>query len=457
MYRLFRHYVPGMIVAAVIGDVFVIVCAIATAWHFGWWVGQTPLWPKVVSLTGMIVCGLYVSELYDPRRSVSRRELGARLLLGLVGSGTLAAALSFALPVLRFGRLAFIEILLMSAVGLILWRTAWLSLCSARGLRERVLVLGVGPAAKSLVELQKTGARPFTVVGFLSDEPGAYEELPPGTELAGKAGDLLAIVDELQPDVVVVALRDMRGAFPASDLLECRTRGIRVEDWASFYEKQTGKILITGMRPSWLIFSDGFVKTRFTQMVKRAVDIALALLGLTTAAPLMALVAILIKLDSTGPVLFRQERVGQRGSVFVLRKFRSMRVDAERDGYAVWASKDDPRTTRVGRLLRRSRLDELPQLVNILVGDMSFIGPRPERPAFVQRLQQRIPFYVERHSVKPGLTGWAQVRHQYAASVEDALEKLQYDLYYIKNLSLFLDMLILISTVQVVLFGRGAR
>jgi sugar transferase (PEP-CTERM system associated) len=333
----------------------------------------------------------------------------------------------------------------------------WLRVHVARGLRERVLVLGVGPAAGRLIELQTTGARPFTVVGFLSDAPGAFEELPSGTELVGKARDILAIVEELQPDVVVVALRDMRGAFPASDLLECRTRGIRVEDWPSFYEKQTGKILVTGMRPSWLIFSDGFVKTRFTQMVKRAVDIALSLLGLTVAAPLMALVAILVKLDSKGPVLFRQERVGQYGRVFVLKKFRSMRVDAERDGHAVWASEDDPRATRIGRFLRRSRLDELPQLVNILVGEMSFIGPRPERPEFVQRLQQRIPFYVERHSVKPGLTGWAQVRHQYTASVEGTLEKLQYDLYYIKNLSLFLDMLILVSTVQVVLFGRGAR
>jgi sugar transferase (PEP-CTERM system associated) len=234
-------------------------------------------------------------------------------------------------------------------------------------------------------------------------------------------------------------------------------RGIRVEEWPSFYEKQTGKILVTGMRPSWLIFSDGFVKTRFTRMVKRAVDIALALVGLALTAPVMALVALVVKLDSRGPVLFRQERVGQHGRIFVLKKFRSMRENAEEHGRAVWATRNDPRVTRVGWFLRRSRLDELPQLVNVLAGDMSFIGPRPERPEFVRLLQQRIPFYMERQSVKPGLTGWAQVRHHYAASVDDTVEKLQYDLYYIKNLSLFLDLLILVSTIQVVLFGRGAR
>jgi exopolysaccharide biosynthesis polyprenyl glycosylphosphotransferase len=192
-------------------------------------------------------------------------------------------------------------------------------------------------------------------------------------------------------------------------------------------------------------------------MVKRAVDIALALVGLALTAPVMALVALVVKLDSRGPVLFRQERVGQYGRIFVLKKFRSMRENAEEHGRAVWATRNDPRVTRVGWFLRRSRLDELPQLVNVLAGDMSFIGPRPERPEFVRLLQQRIPFYMERQSVKPGLTGWAQVRHHYAASVDDTVEKLQYDLYYIKNLSLFLDLLILVSTIQVVLFGRGAR
>jgi len=320
-----------------------------------------------------------------------------------------------------------------------------------------VLVLGVSGAAEPIVGLQATGARPFTVLGFLDDHPAAYEQLPAGAELLGKARDLLNLVDELQPDLVLVALRDMRGAFPAEDLLECRLRGIRVEDWPSFYEKQTGKILVTDMRPSWLIFSDGFVKTRMTQALKRAVDVVLAAVGLLVALPVMGLVALAIKLESRGPALFRQERVGQNGRIFVLNKFRSMRVDAERGSGAVWASAHDPRVTRVGRVIRKTRLDELPQLVNVLLGTMSFIGPRPERPEFVQLLQQRIPFYMERLAVKPGLSGWAQVRYPYGASVEDALEKLQYDLYYIKNLSPFLDLLILLSTVQVVLFGRGAR
>jgi sugar transferase (PEP-CTERM system associated) len=229
-----------------------------------------------------------------------------------------------------------------------------------------------------------------------------------------------------------------------------------VEEWPTFYEKQTGKILVANLRPSWLIFSDGFVKTDTTRMVKRAMDIGLALLGLVLSLPVMLVVALAVKLDSKGPVLFRQKRVGERGRIFVLNKFRSMSVDAERHG-PVWAAARDPRVTRIGGWLRRSRLDELPQFWNVLVGDMSFVGPRPERPEFVGTLQREIPFYMGRHSVKPGITGWAQVRHRYAASVEDSLEKLQYDLYYIKNLSPLLDLVILLSTLQVVLFARGSR
>jgi sugar transferase (PEP-CTERM system associated) len=349
------------------------------------------------------------------------------------------------------------EIVVLVAVGLLLGRLAWRAVRSHDRLQKRVLVLGLSRVAVRLVDLQRTGSRPFRVLGFLDDDAAAHDKLPPGGELLGKTRDLLNLVDELQPDVVVVALPDMRGALPTSDLLECRLRGIRVEDWPTFYEKQTGKVLVTDLRPSWLIFSDGFAKTQVMQTLKRALDVALAVAGLVMALPLLVFVAVAIKLDSRGPVLFRQERVGQNGKVFTLNKFRSMREDAERLSGAVWASERDPRVTRIGRFLRKTRLDELPQLFNVLVGEMSFVGPRPERPEFVRLLQRQIPFYSGRLAVKPGITGWAQVRHEYAASVEDTLEKLQYDLYYIKNLSPLLDVLIILDTIRVVLFARGAR
>jgi sugar transferase (PEP-CTERM system associated) len=324
-------------------------------------------------------------------------------------------------------------------------------------MRTRVVVLGTGRGVNTLVALQRTGAQPFTVLGFVDDDPAAAERVPAGYELLGKSQDLLNIVEELQAELVVVALADMRGAVPTGQLVECRLRGIRVEDWPTFYEKQTGKILVTDLRPSWLIYSDGFVKTTLVQRVKRGIDLLGAAVGLLVTLPLMLLIALAIKLDSPGPVLFRQRRVGQHGRIFVLNKFRSMRADAEAGSGAVWAQPDDPRVTRVGRLLRKTRLDELPQLYNVLVGHMSFVGPRPERPEFVRMLQREIPFYLGRLAVKPGITGWAQVRHTYAASVDDTLEKLQYDLYYIKNLSPFLDLLIILDTLQVMLFARGAR
>jgi sugar transferase (PEP-CTERM system associated) len=358
--------------------------------------------------------------------------------------------------VLRLGRLAFVHVLGVIALGLLTSRLAWVALGPKRRLNHRVLVLGVGASAAALPELQFSGTQPFTILGFLEDAPDAADRVPQGFELLGKTKDLLSLADELRPDLVLVALAEMRRALPAEDLLECRLRGINVEEWPTFYEKQTGKILVANLRPSWLIFSDGFVKTETTRMLKRAMDIGLSLLGLALSLPIMVVVAALVKLDSKGPVLFRQARVGERGRIFVLNKFRSMSVDAERDG-AVWAQEQDPRVTRIGRLLRRTRLDELPQFWNVLVGDMSFVGPRPERPEFVGTLQKQIPFYMGRHSVKPGITGWAQVRHHYAASVEDSMEKLQYDLYYIKNLSPLLDLVILMSTLQVVLFARGSR
>lgn len=440
-----------------VGDLLIIIAAVWLARAAGGWLGYGPVWPKMAVVTAIAAFNLHLADLYRPRLPFGRREVVGRLLLALGGTALGTAAASYAFPSLGFGRLVFLQTIVLTLSGLLLWRLAWVAVRPTDRMRTRVVVLGTGRGVNALVALQRTGSQPFTVLGFVDDDPAAGDRVPAGYELLGKSQDLLNIVEELQAELVVVDLADMRGAVPTSQLVECRLRGIRVEDWPTFYEKQTGKILVTDLRPSWLIYSDGFVKTTPVQRVKRGLDLVGAAVGLVAMLPLMAVIALAIKLDSRGPVLFRQRRVGQHGRIFVLNKFRSMRQDAEAGSGAVWAQPDDPRVTRVGRLLRKTRLDELPQLYNVLVGHMSFVGPRPERPEFVRMLQREIPFYLGRLAVKPGITGWAQVRHAYAASVDDTLEKLQYDLYYIKNLSPFLDLLIILDTLQVVLFARGAR
>ena len=455
--RVFRHYIPAAALTLLAGDVLLIAGAVWLARATGGWPGYGPLWPKMLVIAGVAVFNLHLADLYRARSAMGRREVVGRLLLALAGTGVGTAAASYTFPSLGLGRLVFLQTIVLTTSGLLLWRLAWVAVRPTDWMRTRVLVLGTGRAVNTLVALQETGSQPFTVLGFVDDDPAAAERVPQGYELLGKSQDLLNIVEELQAELVVVALADMRGAVPTAQLVECRLRGIRVEDWPTFYEKQTGKILVTDLRPSWLIYSDGFVKTTLVQRVKRGIDVVGAAVGLVLTLPLMLLIALAIKCDSRGPVLFRQRRVGQNGRIFVLNKFRSMRQDAEAGSGAVWAQPDDPRVTRVGRLLRKTRLDELPQLFNVLVGHMSFVGPRPERPEFVRLLQREIPFYLGRLAVKPGITGWAQVRHTYAASVDDTLEKLQYDLYYIKNLSPFLDLLIVLDTLQVMLFARGAR
>jgi sugar transferase (PEP-CTERM system associated) len=448
--------VPAAVFTMLGADLAVVVIAMASSQWLGYWLPDGALWLKTSLLSAVVLLVLYLADLYRLDLRIRRVEVISRLLVALAAGATITAAIGFAFPDVRLGRLAFLHIFGVISTGLLASRLVWVSLAPKRRLNHRILVLGVGQSAAILPELQFSGTQPFTILGFLEDAPDAADRVPAGFELLGKSKDLLSLADDLQPDLVLVALADMRRALPAEDLLECRLRGINVEEWPTFYEKQTGKILVANLRPSWLIFSDGFVKTETTRMVKRLMDVGLALVGLVLSLPVMVLVGIAIKLDSKGPVLFRQQRVGERGRIFVLNKLRSMTADAERHG-AVWAAADDPRVTRVGRWIRLARLDEIPQFWNVLVGDMSFVGPRPERPEFVSTLQREIPFYMGRHSVKPGITGWAQVRYCYAASVEDSMEKLQYDLYYIKNLSPLLDLVILLSTLQVVLFARGSR
>jgi sugar transferase (PEP-CTERM system associated) len=344
----------------------------------------------------------------------------------------------------------------MLLIAVPVWRLAFEGLTRDPHLEERVLIIGTGTLASTIArQIRAQHDFVYRIVGFL-EEPSGTEGGVAGLPVLGTPSDLPRLVAEHDVDRIVVSLGDRRGHLPIQELLQAKLAGVRVEDAATTYERITGKILTDGLNPSWLIFSDGFCASRATRIVKRILDLVFAGIGLIIAAPLMLLTAVAIRLESRGPIFYCQERVGEGGGTFTLCKFRSMRADAEA-GTPVWAKDKDDRVTRVGRFLRLARLDEMPQLWNVLRGDMSFVGPRPERPYFVQQLAAAIPFYTERHAVKPGVTGWAQVKYRYGASIEDAMEKLRYDLYYIKHLSIIFDLTIVIDTVKVILSGKGAK
>jgi exopolysaccharide biosynthesis polyprenyl glycosylphosphotransferase len=437
-----------MLIGAVAADAAVVGLAVWAAVSLGFWPGVGQLWLKALVIAGGSLFCLHLADLYQVWRYVGRRDLVARLVPAVLGAAVLTAALGFAVPLFRFGRAAFALIFGLTFVGLLGWRLVWMAVSRTPRLRRRVLVLGLG-AAKQLADLQHTGSQPFSVLGILDDAPDAADHVPASFPLLGKSRDLLSLVDELQPELVLVALTDMRRAFPAEDLLECRLRGLAVEDWPTFYEKQTGKVLVTNLRPSWLIFSDGFVKTHFTQAAKRFADLALAAIGLALTLPLMVPIAIAIKLDSRGPALFRQRRVGQNGRIFVLNKFRSMTLDAEQAG-AVWAERNDPRVTRVGRWLRLTRLDELPQFFNVLRRDMSVVGPRPPIKREVDKYDDLVR---RRLLVLPGITGLWQVSGRADLTWEDSV---RLDLSYVENWSITNDLLIAAKTVMTVAAGSGA-
>jgi sugar transferase (PEP-CTERM system associated) len=423
---------------------------------------RTLLQPQGLSKALLIafVCQLclYYAELYDLRIVRDKRELVVRLMQALGTASLILGGLYFWLPDLVVGRGVFLVSAVLIVTAVVAWRLAFEWLTGRVGPRERLLLVGTGAAAVALArELhdlrEELGVE---IVGFVDPDPAQVGApvLNPG--VIGTVADIPAIVANHKVDRVVVSLADARGRLPMDALLTMKlVDGVTFDHLASVYEEYTGKIAVENLRPSWLIFSEGFRKSRFVEAAKRASDLVIAGVGLLVAAPIMAIVAAAVKLTSPGPALYHQERVGLHGRVFTVHKFRSMRSDAEAGTGAVWAKANDDRITPIGRVLRRTRLDELPQLVNIFRGDMSFVGPRPERPEFVRQLTDQIPFYGQRHVVKPGLTGWAQVRYTYGASVEDAMEKLQYDLFYIKHLSFGLDLFILLKTVQTVVLRKG--
>lgn len=322
---------------------------------------------------------------------------------------------------------------------------------------DRLLIVGDGPIAELIEkELHDRHDPGYEIVGYILPEV-PESGLSHGRKVFGAFDTLVSTVRAEGIHRVIVCLPERRGNLPILELLNCRLQGVKVEEGELLYERITGKIAVAKLRPSYLIFSEGFHRSKFNYIIKRALDVLIAICGLFIAAPICLLTAILIKLESRGPVIFAQSRVGREGRIFRIYKFRSMREDAESKSGPVWAGEDDPRITRIGNVIRKLRIDEIPQLWNVIKNDMSFVGPRPERPYFVDELKRDIPFYTERLVVKPGITGWAQINYRYGASKEDALEKLQYDLYYIKNISIFLDILILLRTVKVVLLGFGAR
>ena len=427
-------------------------------------------WALLVQPSGLLrvmlvlaVCqtALHYADLYDVRSLTDTRELTVRLLQAIGFSSIILAVIYFWAPGAIIGRGVFLFASIFIIVAVVAWRLvfAWVSQRAAP--RERLLLVGTGAAAISLArELherrQELGVE---IVGFVDPDPSRVGAAVINPGVIGAIEDITSLVSSMSVDRVVVSLSDARGKLPMDRLLDMRMQsGVSFDHLTDVYEQYTGKIAVENLRPSWLIFASGFRKTQLLLAVKRTFDIVGAAVGLILAFPVMVIVALAVRLSSPGAVFYEQERVGLSGRVFRIHKFRSMRADAEAATGPVWSSgANDVRITAVGRFLRMTRLDELPQLWNVLRGDMSIVGPRPERPEFVSQLTEEIPFYGQRHVLKPGLTGWAQIRYTYGATVEDAIEKLQYDLYYIKNLSIALDVVIVIETLKIVILRRGAR
>jgi len=415
------------------------------------------LLPKALACVLVVVLSLYYGELYD-YPAHRRSELFLRLGQCMSFAGVALAVIGFLVRGLAIGRGIFAVFMLLAWSTLLVWRL--LVLWSWRGLAgigDSVLILGTGPFAQKVArELLMRSPMAGRVLGFLSEYEHEVGRVLVNPSVVGTLADLPAQVERLGATLIVVAQEDRRNRLPVDALLRCRVGGVRVVEATSLFEGLSGRIPLGDLRPSWLIFSAGFKRPRALRNVKRAGEAVLSVVLLVLAAPLLLLVALAVRLSSPGPVLYRQARVGRSGRPFDLLKFRTMRVDAEAASGPVWASGEgDARITEVGRFLRRTRLDELPQLWNVVTGAMSFVGPRPERPHFVEKLRKVIPYYDERHGVRPGITGWAQVRFPYGSTLEDAEEKLEFDLYYVKHGSFLLDLAILLETAKVILLARG--
>jgi sugar transferase (PEP-CTERM system associated) len=416
-----------------------------------------PLWPRGVAFSAIVVTSLLAFGLYNSRQRTQLSGILARLLLALLVSSCAIAAFFYVIPSQHLFRGVAALAVVLAVCGVLTSRLVFARVADEDIFKRRVLVYGAGYAAAAITRLRRSADRHgFALVGFV--QPLGEERAVPSERLLESEADLCTLCGRLGVTEVVVAMDDRRRGFPIPELLDCRLAGVDVTELLTFLERETGRVHINVLNPSWMIFGQGFRRDPLRRFSSRALDVLASLAVLVVALPAMVLTFLAIKIEDgwQAPALYRQARVGLGGKVFKVLKFRSMRQDAEQNGVQ-WAQHADPRVTRVGAIIRKLRIDELPQVFNVLRGHMSFVGPRPERPEFVAQLAEKIPYYVQRHCVKPGITGWAQLCYPYGSSENDALEKLQYDLYYIKNNSLLFDLAILIQTAEVVLFGKGAR
>lgn len=461
MVRLFKHYIPYSVVLLCLVELLLLALSGELAWRIrvsqiATSVGNlSDRWVELSGFALVVWLAMIAVGTYGPEALRSIRFATARLLVA-VSLGVLAISLlNFFIPGAALWRSVLFYAMGIAITLLVLNRMLAARTLGLEAFRRRVLVLGSGPRAERLLKLSQRKESGFTVAAFIA--------MGDGTPVVDKAvprqniGDLGKFVERVRATEVVLALQERRNSLPLKDLLKVKTKGVHVYDFSSFLEREMGRVDLDTLNPSWLIFSDGFsAGRRLSSLAKRGFDIIVSLLILIVGLPLIAIFAVLVRLESKGPAFFRQIRVGLYGQNFEILKLRSMRTDAEASG-AQWAEKDDPRITRVGRIIRKVRIDELPQVWSVLKGEMSFVGPRPERPTFVSDLEKELPFYAERHVVKPGITGWAQINYPYGANIADARHKLEYDLYYAKNYTPFLDLLILLQTARVIIWPEGAR
>ncbi len=467
MVRLFSQYISPKSLLMMALESVLIVLSLLCAIRLRFWNSPDDIAAYVVYPDFLIQCGIvlvvclscfYYNGLYDSHSVVGTAERALRIEQSIGAASLVLGLLYFLMPGLLLSRGVFVIGMLLAMFAVLLGRKFLDQAWQLTAPVQHVVILGTGSLAASLArEINLRNDLTMRLAGFVSASPGPAEESLNGVPVLGSAADLEEIARSRPVARIIVALEDRRGVMPVRELVSLRVRGVQIEEAASTLSALTGRVSLGAVRPSWFVFSDGFHRSQWNEILKRLLDLLAATAGLLLSLPIMLLVAIAVRLDSKGPVLYRQTRVGLMGKSFEVLKFRSMRQDAERYTGAQWAVENDPRITRVGRFLRKYRLDELPQFWNVIRGEMSFVGPRPERPCFVEELRRVIPYYDERHSVRPGITGWAQVQLHYGASVEDALAKLEYDLFYLKNMSILFDLAIIFQTVRIVIGGNGAR